>query len=81
VRDSGLQQLPPRQKLAWVLDALLTSAQADAIVGGVLLPQSYYGAALCVCWSPDAAFVASGGEDDLVATYSVAERQVQHAWL
>lgn len=41
--------------------------------------QSYYGAALCVCWSPDGAFVASGGEDDLVATYSVAERQVgQH---
>jgi len=39
--------------------------------------QSYYGAALCVCWSPDAAFVASGGEDDLVATYSVAERQVR----
>lgn len=38
--------------------------------------QSYYGAALCVCWSPDAAFVASGGEDDLVSTYSVAERQV-----
>lgn len=39
--------------------------------------QSYYGAALCVCWSPDGAFVASGGEDDLVATYSVAERQVR----
>lgn len=46
----------------------------------LLLPlQSYYGAVLCVCWSPDGAFVASGGEDDLVATYSVAERQVgQH---
>jgi hypothetical protein len=38
--------------------------------------QTYYGAALCVCWSPDAAFVASGGEDDLVATYSLAEKQV-----
>jgi hypothetical protein len=50
-------------------------------VRDALLPQSYYGAVLCVCWSPDAAFVASGGEDDLVATYSVAERQVWHAWL
>lgn len=41
--------------------------------------QSYYGAALCVCWSPDAVFVASGGEDDLVAVYSVADRQVRIA--
>lgn len=38
--------------------------------------RSYYGAALCVSWSPDAAFVASGGEDDLVAAYSLADRQV-----
>jgi len=42
----------------------------------LLVLQSYYGAALCVCWSPDGAFVASGGEDDLVAAFSVAERQV-----
>lgn len=38
--------------------------------------QSYYGAALCCCWSPDGRFVASGGEDDLVAMYSVQDRQV-----
>ncbi len=41
-----------------------------------VLVQSYYGAALCVCWAPDGALVASGGEDDLVTAYSVAERQV-----
>jgi hypothetical protein len=41
-----------------------------------LLLQSYYGAALCVCWSPDAALLASGGEDDLVTVYSIADRQV-----
>jgi hypothetical protein len=38
--------------------------------------RSYYGAALCVCWSPDGRFVASGGEDDLVAMYSVPDKQV-----
>jgi WD40 repeat protein len=46
---------------------------------GVLLLQSYYGAALCVCWSPDAALLASGGEDDLVTVYSIADRQVSNA--
>jgi hypothetical protein len=42
----------------------------------VLRPQSYYGASLCCCWSPDGRFVASGGEDDLVAMYSVPDKQV-----
>jgi hypothetical protein len=46
--------------------------------------QSYYGAALCCCWSPDGRFVASGGEDDLVTVYSVPDKQVgrerQKAW-
>lgn len=46
---------------------------SGACLGGY---QSYYGAALCVCWSPDAALLASGGEDDLVTVYSVADRQV-----
>jgi hypothetical protein len=44
-----------------------------------LLLQSYYGAALCVCWSPDAALLASGGEDDLVTVYSIADRQVSNS--
>lgn len=51
-------------------------ASAAAAAAAPAIVQSYYGAALCVCWSPDAAFVASGGEDDLVSTYSIAERQV-----
>ncbi|GBF89015.1 hypothetical protein Rsub_01514 [Raphidocelis subcapitata] len=38
--------------------------------------RSYYGAALCCCWSPDGRLVASGGEDDLVAVYSVPDRRV-----
>ncbi len=41
--------------------------------------QSYYGAALCCCWSPDAKYIGVGGEDDLVAMYCVADKQVV-AW-
>lgn len=36
--------------------------------------QSYYGGLLCCAWSPDARYVAAGGEDDLVAVYGLAER-------
>jgi WD40 repeat protein len=34
---------------------------------------SYYGGLLCVCWSPDGKYVLTGGQDDLVSIWSVAE--------
>lgn len=41
------------------------------VVGGFT---SYYGALLCCAFSPDGKYVATGGEDDLVAVYGLAER-------
>lgn len=37
---------------------------------------SYYGGLLCVCWSPDGKYVLTGGQDDLVSIWSLAERQI-----
>ncbi len=34
---------------------------------------SYYGDLLCVCWSPDGKYVLTGGQDDLVSIWSVAD--------
>jgi WD40 repeat protein len=36
--------------------------------------RSYYGGMLCVTWSPDSRYVLSGGQDDLVCIWSVADR-------
>ena len=35
--------------------------------------RSYYGALLCVTWSPDGQYVLTGGQDDLVSIWSLAE--------
>ncbi|KAI9691034.1 MAG: hypothetical protein M1822_008654 [Bathelium mastoideum] len=35
---------------------------------------SYYGGFACVCWSPDGRYVVTGGQDDLVSIWSLAER-------
>ena len=40
------------------------------------LYSSYYGGFLCVCWSPDGKYVITGGQDDLVSIWSVAESQI-----
>ncbi|KAI9845078.1 MAG: hypothetical protein M1837_005082 [Sclerophora amabilis] len=37
---------------------------------------SYYGGFICVCWSPDGKYVLTGGQDDLVSIWSLAERQI-----
>ena len=37
---------------------------------------SYYGGFLCVCWSPDGKYVLTGGQDDLVSIWSVAESTI-----
>lgn len=40
------------------------------------LYQSFYGGFTCVCWSPDGKYVLTGGQDDLVTIWSLAERQI-----
>jgi hypothetical protein len=37
---------------------------------------SYYGGFTCVCWSPDGKYVVTGGQDDLVSIWSVAESTI-----
>lgn len=37
---------------------------------------SYYGGFTCVCWSPDGKYVITGGQDDLVSIWSVAESTI-----
>lgn len=38
--------------------------------------RSYYGGFLCVSWSHDGKFLATGGEDDLVSIWSFHERSL-----
>src|SRR3954468_17605276 len=40
------------------------------------LYSSYYGGFTCVCWSPDGKYVLTGGQDDLVSIWSVAESTI-----
>ncbi|KAH8684747.1 catabolite repression protein-like protein creC [Tricladium varicosporioides] len=40
------------------------------------LYSSYYGGFICVCWSPDGKYVLTGGQDDLVSIWSVAEATI-----
>jgi WD40 repeat protein len=35
--------------------------------------KSYFGGLLCLAWSPDLRYIATGGEDDMLSLYSVAE--------
>lgn len=37
---------------------------------------SYYGGFISVCWSPDGKYVLTGGQDDLVSIWSVAESAI-----
>jgi hypothetical protein len=49
--------------------------------------RSYYGALLCVCWSPDGRYILTGGQDDLVSIWSreegalVARCQGHNSWV
>jgi WD40 repeat protein len=38
--------------------------------------RSYYGAMLCVTWSPDGRYVLTGGQDDLVSIWSLADQEL-----
>lgn len=40
------------------------------------LMRSYFGGLLCVAWSPDGRYIATGGEDDLITLWSFMERRV-----
>ena len=48
---------------------------------------AYYGAFICVCWSPDGKYILTGGQDDLVSIWSLAERRIvarcsgHHSWV
>ncbi|KAI9640644.1 hypothetical protein NHQ30_010944 [Ciborinia camelliae] len=37
---------------------------------------SYFGGLTCVCWSPDGKYVLSGGQDDLVSIWSMADSAI-----
>eukprot|EP00730_Choanoeca_flexa_P017387 TRINITY_DN8367_c0_g1_i1.p1 TRINITY_DN8367_c0_g1~~TRINITY_DN8367_c0_g1_i1.p1 ORF type:complete len:476 (+),score=69.55 TRINITY_DN8367_c0_g1_i1:146-1573(+) len=41
------------------------------VIATLFVTKSYYGALLCVAWSPDAKYIAVGGEDDAVSIYDV----------
>ena len=49
--------------------------------------RSYYGAMLCLTWSPDGRYVLTGGQDDLVSIWSLADRALvarcigHHSWV
>ncbi|TQS31695.1 hypothetical protein Golomagni_08019, partial [Golovinomyces magnicellulatus] len=34
---------------------------------------SYYGGLSCVCWSPDGKYILTGGQDDLISVWSMAD--------
>ena len=38
--------------------------------------RSYYGALLAITWSPDGRYILTGGQDDLVSIWSVADRML-----
>jgi len=42
----------------------------------VAVMRSYFGALLCVCWSPDGRYVVTGGEDDLVTVWSLQDHRL-----
>ncbi|CAK7265534.1 hypothetical protein SEPCBS119000_001560 [Sporothrix epigloea] len=48
---------------------------------------SYYGGLTCVCWSPDGKYVVTGGQDDLLSIWHVADQtlvarcQGHHSWV
>ncbi|KAH9827810.1 putative catabolite repression protein creC [Teratosphaeria destructans] len=49
--------------------------------------RSYYGALICVTWSPDGRYVLTGGQDDLVSIWSIHEQALvarcvgHHSWV
>lgn len=73
MKISGIAFSPDGQLLATVCDdGCLTII--DYINEKVLdVYRSYYGGMLCVTWSPDGRYVLTGGQDDLVSIWSLAD--------
>ncbi len=76
MKINGMAFSPDGQMLAVVCeDGTLTIL--DYINERVLdVYRSYYGAMLCVTWSPDGRYVLTGGQDDLVSIWSLADQSL-----
>jgi WD40 repeat protein len=76
MKINGMAFSPDGQMLAVVCeDGTLTII--DYINERVLdVYRSYYGAMLCVTWSPDGRYVLTGGQDDLVSIWSLADQSL-----
>ncbi|KAK3701749.1 hypothetical protein LTR37_015269 [Vermiconidia calcicola] len=76
MRINGMAFSPDGQMLAIVCeDGTLTIL--DYINERVLdVYRSYYGGMLCVTWSPDGRYVLTGGQDDLVSIWSLADQEL-----
>ena len=74
MKNSGMAFSPDGQMLAVVCeDGTLTIIDyINERVADVY--RSYYGAMLCVTWSPDGRYVLTGGQDDLVSIWSLADQ-------
>lgn len=74
MKINGMAFSPDGQMLAVVCeDGTLTIF--DYINETVLdVYRSYYGAMICVTWSPDGRYVLTGGQDDLVSIWSLADQ-------
>ena len=73
---------PDTQQLAIVADdgilRIVDMATERCVLADRLLQsfKSYFGALLCVCWSPDGRIVATGGQDDLVTFWEPREHRL-----
>ncbi|KAI9718735.1 MAG: hypothetical protein M1812_003909 [Candelaria pacifica] len=66
---------PDRRHLAVVSDGNLSII--DYLKEKLLdIYTSYYGSFICVCWSPDGKYILTGGQDDLVSIWSLAESRI-----
>ena len=74
MKINGMAFSPDGQMLSVVCeDGTLTII--DYINESVLdVYRSYYGAMICVTWSPDGRYVLTGGQDDLVSIWSLADQ-------
>ncbi|KNC85326.1 hypothetical protein SARC_02473 [Sphaeroforma arctica JP610] len=71
---NAFQFSPDQQSVAIVSQdgcLRIVDVKADRLI---VTLQSYFGALLCVSWSPDGKYIVTGGEDDLVSIWSVENK-------
>ncbi|OAA61069.1 miro-2-like, mitochondrial GTPase [Niveomyces insectorum RCEF 264] len=78
----------PKQSLVAVVSEDGSLRIIDYLTEELLgLYYSYYGGLTCVCWSPDGKYVVTGGQDDLLSIWCVADAtlvarcQGHHSWV